>query len=584
MRLDIGKFGFFVLFISVLSISVIFGQTTTFKATDAVYVKGGYSADSNYVADSLLRVRGMVYDSLKRITYIKFDLSGFTGKVESAVMNITVNRAVAITGGGQNRADVYGVANDNWSQSKITWNTAPVRTNYLYTTNFKQKLSTNPDTVYSLDLTSYVKSEMTGDKIITICLVDTSNNGTDVRLWSGRTAGAGPTLVVSSTPSALVRYRDEIFSSYTLQSDIAFGQTVSKTLLLDLYQGTGDTEKKRPLIIYIHGGGFKGGDKDPTSGAGGCGYLTHFGYGMAKRGYVVASINYRINGTWAGDTQHVEILVKDIQDTKAAIRFFRMNADLYGIDTSRIILVGQSAGSHIALHTAYMDSSEVPSYLDWAKVGGTFEGTSGNPGYPTNVHICIANWGALIDTNYMQKGNMPVYLVHGTADATVPVAYGTVDSPMNYGSECIYKRAQSLKITSGLKLFDGYGHSLDSDDTAQEQAYQITATWLYPVLMQMTDVRHESSTTLARKFTLGQNYPNPFNPTTRINFSVQNSGVVTLKIYNVLGKEVATLVNGNLPAGEHQVMFDAAGMPSGIYFYSLVCGQDIQSKKMLLLK
>lgn len=85
-------------------------------------------------------------------------------------------------------------------------------------------------------------------------------------------------------------------------------------------------------------------------------------------------------------------------------------------------------------------------------------------------------------------------------------------------------------------------------------------------------------------YKLGQNYPNPFNPNTTINFTIPNSGLVTLKVYDVLGKEVATLVNGELLPGKYEYNFNAAGLSSGIYFYVLHAGDFIATKKMTLLK
>ena len=85
-------------------------------------------------------------------------------------------------------------------------------------------------------------------------------------------------------------------------------------------------------------------------------------------------------------------------------------------------------------------------------------------------------------------------------------------------------------------------------------------------------------------FSLGQNYPNPFNPSTRIQYQVSGNSHVTLKIYNVLGTEVATLVNEEKEAGYHSVDFNESELPSGVYFYGLRAGNFIDTKKMLLLK
>jgi acid phosphatase len=85
-------------------------------------------------------------------------------------------------------------------------------------------------------------------------------------------------------------------------------------------------------------------------------------------------------------------------------------------------------------------------------------------------------------------------------------------------------------------------------------------------------------------FELNQNYPNPFNPSTTISYSVPNASQVVIKIYNVIGKEVSTLVNESKPAGNYQVKLDAKDLPSGIYFYKIQAGNFSDVKKMILLK
>lgn len=95
-------------------------------------------------------------------------------------------------------------------------------------------------------------------------------------------------------------------------------------------------------------------------------------------------------------------------------------------------------------------------------------------------------------------------------------------------------------------------------------------------------------TSIADVFTLAQNYPNPFNPSTKINFSIPKSGVVSLKVYDILGNEVADLVNENLSAGSYSVDFNAAEngvtLSSGVYFYRLRSNDFTAVKKMYLVK
>jgi hypothetical protein len=85
-------------------------------------------------------------------------------------------------------------------------------------------------------------------------------------------------------------------------------------------------------------------------------------------------------------------------------------------------------------------------------------------------------------------------------------------------------------------------------------------------------------------YTISQNYPNPFNPTTTINYSIPVPDKVTIKVYNILGDEVTTLVNEQKDAGRYQVTFNASQYASGVYFYRVQAGNFVQTKKMILLK
>lgn len=98
-----------------------------------------------------------------------------------------------------------------------------------------------------------------------------------------------------------------------------------------------------------------------------------------------------------------------------------------------------------------------------------------------------------------------------------------------------------------------------------------------------TSVKQEK-TTAVKGFELAQNYPNPFNPSTTIRYTVASEGMVSLKIYNLLGKEVANLINQHQSAGSYSVEFNASNLSSGIYFYELRNGSNVMSKKMILMK
>lgn len=93
-----------------------------------------------------------------------------------------------------------------------------------------------------------------------------------------------------------------------------------------------------------------------------------------------------------------------------------------------------------------------------------------------------------------------------------------------------------------------------------------------------------SSNVVATNYELSQNYPNPFNPSTKIDFSILVDGWVSVKVYNLLGQEVATIVNQQLQAGKHIATFNGSSLSSGVYFYKLEAGSFTSIKKMMLLK
>ena len=104
------------------------------------------------------------------------------------------------------------------------------------------------------------------------------------------------------------------------------------------------------------------------------------------------------------------------------------------------------------------------------------------------------------------------------------------------------------------------------------------------VLSNLTDVEDVSGNETVTDYNLSQNYPNPFNPSTKISYTIPQASRVSLKVYDILGNEIASLVNASQNAGSHNVTFDASGVPSGVYFYTLTTGSFNQTRKMLLLK
>jgi hypothetical protein len=100
---------------------------------------------------------------------------------------------------------------------------------------------------------------------------------------------------------------------------------------------------------------------------------------------------------------------------------------------------------------------------------------------------------------------------------------------------------------------------------------------------QTTDVEVTNSR-IPERFALEQNYPNPFNPTTNFGFRLAGLEFVSLRVYDILGHEVAVVVNEVLPPGEYRVQWNASALPSGVYFYTLHSGDFLETKRLMLLK
>lgn len=280
--------------------------------------------------------------------------------------------------------------------------------------------------------------------------------------------------------NAQKRFKQEVFSQIDSITNVQYGQALNlkgqnENLLLDIIIPLSDTMKKRPLLIFIHGGGFKNNSK---IGA----YSSMLCKGFAKRGYVTASIDYRLGVEKNNSNKdYAEALYRGQQDGKAAVRFFRKYADKYGIDTSQIFITGTSAGSKICLAMAYMDEAEIPKEIDQQK-WGSLDGVSGNEGFSSKVHGVLNEWGGLIDYKWINKGDLPLFNVSGTADKTVPYDSSFDYHGMKYGSLILYERCLSVGVPTGLRPFIGAGHTLDNNRIKQDSCIQSMAAWLYTQL------------------------------------------------------------------------------------------------------
>ena len=173
----------------------------------------------------------------------------------------------------------------------------------------------------------------------------------------------------------------------------------------------------------------------------------------------------------------------------------------------------------------------------------------------------------------------------------------SADRKNNYtGAVYIYRRKDTTwideyKITpSDAVQNDWFGYSVAiSDDNAivgavwdVDNGYQSGSSYIYSNFI-TTNAETELSQ-IPSYYILGQNYPNPFNPSTTIEYQVPGLSFVSLKVYDVLGNEIATLVNDEKPAGNYEIQWNASELPSGVYLYKLRAADFIETKKMLLMK
>lgn len=233
-----------------------------------------------------------------------------------------------------------------------------------------------------------------------------------------------------------LRYRDAIFSAVTTTKDLQYGSAPDQAsgapvaLKLDLYEPAGDTQTKRPVVVWVHGGGFSGGDK-------GSGPSAELATTFAKLGYVTVSINYRLIGTGCtGSNIRPDCFTAALNaqhDAQAAVRWLRANAMTYRIDPARIGIGGESAGAITA--TLVGTHAEDP-------------GDSGNPGQPSNVGAFQSLSGGLPSAAFAGAGDAPGLLFHGTADGIVPFQW-SVDETL-----ALLKAG----VPAFLQSFEGAGH------------------------------------------------------------------------------------------------------------------------------
>ncbi|MFZ1518486.1 MAG: M14 family zinc carboxypeptidase [Ignavibacteriaceae bacterium] len=208
----------------------------------------------------------------------------------------------------------------------------------------------------------------------------------------------------------------------------------------------------------------------------------------------------------------------------------------------------------------------------------------------TDVSVTGDGW-FVDDISIVVYGIVPVELNSFTANIQneeVVLNWSTSSETNNMGFE-IQRRVNNGKWTK-LNFVNGNGTTTEKSAYSYVDKNPVEGKSYYR--LKQTDYDGSSKIYTAvevnietvKEYSIAQNYPNPFNPNTVINYSVAKSGNVTLKVYNILGSEVATLVDGFVEAGKHSVKFDALDLTSGVYFYTIKADNFTSTKKMLLMK
>ncbi|HYN51376.1 MAG TPA: carboxylesterase family protein [Thermoleophilaceae bacterium] len=243
-------------------------------------------------------------------------------------------------------------------------------------------------------------------------------------------------MAVPAAANAAVR--DKLGVQYGSAVDFAGQQ---QALELDLYRPP-ERRKPRAVVIWVHGGGFVFGERS---------YMTLHANAFAERGYVSATITYRLARDRLSQVGYVAAARAAQHDAQAAVRWFRRRAERLNIDPRRIFIAGHSAGAFTALEVAV--SREDP-------------GLSGNPGYSSRVRGAISISGGLIDQAGIERGDAPMLLIHGDIDQVVPFG----------ASQAVCAAAKEADVSCELSTLVGGDHYVPY--TRFDEVVQITADWI----------------------------------------------------------------------------------------------------------
>ena len=260
--------------------------------------------------------------------------------------------------------------------------------------------------------------------------------------------------------------------------------------------------------------------------------------------------------------------------------------DLYFSDSNNGWAVGDSSAYGVILRTSDGGDSWTKIYETYFGYLSSIKFTSQNIGYAAGENSIVAktsdgglNWSDIIVISQGNYDWQEVYFVDDNIGWLVDLfgaVVKTTDGGVTWNEQIprfiIPSYYYSVYFIDSLK---GWVVGSGEDPNLYGRIIRTTNGGVTSV---------EDENVVVRNFALFQNYPNPFNPSTKISYSIKEEGFVTLKVYDVLGKEVASLVNENKPEGNYESEFNASTLPSGVYIYTLQVNGFTSSKKMLLMK
>lgn len=287
-----------------------------------------------------------------------------------------------------------------------------------------------------------------------------------------------------------VEFRDLVYDIISVEKNVSYSKVIipgtsERFYKADIYEPVGDNLKKRPLIIWLHGGAFKFGSKNSIG-------TKLWSITFSQRGYVCAAINYQLykRNPLFKRKSFYKGCYGAFQHVNKALAFFKKNAEKYQIDTNRIILAGNSAGGMIALQYSYSSSRELQKLIDPLMQFDSAVIQS------STVKAVVNFWGAIFNEQWLENARTPIVSVHGKKDKLVPL--NNKKNAMS-GSLVIHEKADSLHIPNELKVYNNQGHELHTRfhpfriDRATKrrwlEAGQFAADFLYEQLIEKTEER-----------------------------------------------------------------------------------------------